>query len=300
MTTAAPTPSSTYLSLPEIPSFLRKIIAPFPLIAYPAALPPHKQRVTEPTLWIHPPLDQKDLLSSDVECLKWQTHLALRGLKNIGVRWDIVAEGALGGRLPNLQIPSLLAGDGDGELLAVHNIPTWILERVGEQGELDGYKDVLHRDESLAWVALLEGDVHAALILAQPLPSFFRQTILQLPPSQNAQSLESLLTPPPAPSSGITSFIPPFGSRIPVQAIRARYREAIASLGERLGTDKWFLGSQEPTALDALAFAYLHILLNSSDDLRIEVARRVNLVSWEKRVYELVRGAFVSHYEHAW
>lgn len=48
-----------------------------------------------------------------------------------------------------------------------------------------------------------------------------------------------------------------------------------------------------PTALDALAFAYLHTLLHTHDDLRIEVAKRVNLVTWERRVYEAVRGAFV-------
>ena len=51
---------------------------------------------------------------------------------------------------------------------------------------------------------------------------------------------------------------------------------------------------REPTALDALAFAYLHTLLNSTDELRIEVARRVNLVTWERRVYEQVRSSFES------
>lgn len=125
-----------------------------------------------------------------------------------------------------------------------------------------------------------------------------------------------------------------------------RYHDAVSSLSERLGTDRWFLGSRyvlllffvsvaqivahpslhpfalprthksiqtnprfsfpiishhshltinsSPTALDALAFAYLHTLLHTHDDLRIEVAKRVNLVTWERRVYEAVRGAFVA------
>jgi hypothetical protein len=48
-----------------------------------------------------------------------------------------------------------------------------------------------------------------------------------------------------------------------------------------------------PTALDALAFAYLHIILGSKNDtLRFEVARRVNLVAWEQRVSRNVETAF--------
>lgn len=92
----------------------------------------------------------------------------------------------------------------------------------------------------------------------------------------------------------------------------AQYRDAIASLSERLGTDKWFLNSacvefifhlviilksifvfSEPTPLDALAFAYLHCILHSSDAVRIEVTKRVNLVAWEWRVRGVIRGAFI-------
>ena len=48
----------------------------------------------------------------------------------------------------------------------------------------------------------------------------------------------------------------------------------------------------EPTPLDALAFAYLYFILNSDDNTRIEVSRRVNLVAWEKRVRDIVNAAF--------
>lgn len=75
------------------------------------------------------------------------------------------AEGALGGRLPNLQTPSA-DGDEDGEILPAHSIAAWIDERVGlaEGDELEGYVSIEARDESHAWVALWEGDVHAALV----------------------------------------------------------------------------------------------------------------------------------------
>jgi metaxin len=84
--------------------------------------------------------------------------------------------------------------------------------------------------------------------------------------------------------SGLSSFLPPFGTRVSTPAILSSYRDAIASLSERLGTDKWFLGSSEPTPLDALAFAYLHCLLHAHNTIRIDVTRRVNLVTWEMRV----------------
>lgn len=104
--------------------------------------------------------------------------MALRGLTDVQVRSDVKAEGALGGRLPNLQTPSADEdgdGDADGEILPAHNIAAWIDERVGllEGDELEGYSSVETRDESHAWVALLEGDVHAALVRILLSPTFF-------------------------------------------------------------------------------------------------------------------------------
>jgi hypothetical protein len=49
----------------------------------------------------------------------------------------------------------------------------------------------------------------------------------------------------------------------------------------------------DPTPLDALAFAYLHCILHSSDSIRIEVTKRVNLVAWEWRVRGIIRAAFI-------
>jgi len=51
-------------------------------------------------------------------------------------------------------------------------------------------------------------------------------------------------------------------------------------------------GLSSPTPLDALAFAYLHSILHASDNIRIEVSRRANLVAWELKVRHLVSEAF--------
>lgn len=52
-----------------------------------------------------------------------------------------------------------------------------------------------------------------------------------------------MLNPPPAPLTGISSLLPSYGSHIDRAAVELQYCEAIASLSDRLGTDKWFLGS---------------------------------------------------------
>ena len=160
------TATATMQSLLSVPQPLAKLFFYFPLKTYPP-LKPAKAPIDAPLLWIYPPPSfpgNEGVLSADIECLKWQAHIALRGIRDIFVRWDISQEGALGGRLPNLQVPSEQAGGVDGELLAAQSIPVWMDEKAGPLDDLEGYKDGESRDESHAWIALLEGDLHAALV----------------------------------------------------------------------------------------------------------------------------------------
>ncbi|KAH9950263.1 hypothetical protein B0H21DRAFT_724048 [Amylocystis lapponica] len=278
----------------SLPAPLRHFFAFFPVYTHPEVSSPYTAASAEqPTLWISRPWSpDADLLSADVECLKWQAYLALRGLTDVVVRWDVAVDGALDGRLPNLHVPRPEDGEAGGELLPAHLIPEWVDGRLGDgQGVLEGYADEVARDESRAWVSLMEGNVHAALVLCQP--QSFTLTSLLTPFHNKTRAVETMLNPPPAPLTGISSLLPPYGSHIDRSAVELQYCEAIASLSERLGTDKWFLGSAGPTALDALIFAYLHCILHVKDNtIRIEVTRRVNLVAWERRVQSQVRAAF--------
>lgn len=267
-----------------------RFFAYFPLHTYPS-IPTWTTRSRDDsdsvTLWIHPPLNpSSSLLSSEIECLKWQAYLALRGLSNISVRWDIAADGGLEGRLPNIYIPS----NEGSKLIASHMIPGWVDERLPSD-PMEGYKDEKTKNESNAWISLLEDTVHAALAIFQPEPSLLTTLLFPTAPVPS-RGIETLLTPPPPPLTGITSFFPTFGKHIDVSVVEREYKVAVASLSERLGTDKWFLDSPQPTALDALLFAYLHSILHSQNTIRFEVARHVNLVSWERRVESQVRAAF--------
>ncbi|KAG6909624.1 hypothetical protein DXG01_016406 [Tephrocybe rancida] len=181
-------------------------------------------------------------LSADVECLKWQAYLALRNATSPP---------------SSTQTPTTF--------LAAHLIPQWADQQA--QPEPD-YVSLEAHDESRAWVALLEGTVHAALLASQPTPSYL-------------ESLLSMRPVPPAPINAL--LLPAFGAHISYDAIYVRYKDAVAALSDRLSTDKWFLASPEPTPLDA-------IVVSSNTTLRIEVMRRVNLVAWGWRVREQSKG----------
>ena len=179
-----------------VPNPLVALFSYFPVHTYPAITAQSSQGVETPTLWIAPPVsssltsasNEDRVLSSDVECLKWQAYIALRGLKKLKVRWDVVQEGALDGRLLNLHLPRAEASKLSADLNTVEDkpkpepeapldlygarlIPSWVDLSFGVDSAsdpLEGYKDVASRDESRAWVALLEGAVHAALLISQP------------------------------------------------------------------------------------------------------------------------------------
>lgn len=289
------------MNLTQVPKSVQTLLSKFPLYTYP---PNEPKKVTpqHPTLWIKTPYPGS-LLSTDVECLKWQAYLALRGLTHIHVRYDLDQQAAIDGKLPNLHIPASAhlvlkdtkkISDGVSELIPATALPTWADGKL-KQPLLDpaeGYKDEAARDESRAWITLLEGNVHAALILSQPPPTIFQPIFSFQDTRPNSQLAESIITPPLPPITGIRALLPPIlqGSRVSLSLVQSRFQEAIAALSDRLGTDKWFLGSEAPTALDALVFAYLHCLLQSP--LRSIVNNRANLTAYEFRVRGIVDGAF--------
>lgn len=86
--------------------------------------------------------------------------------------------------------------------------------------------------------------MHVLQVLSQPQLSFLSSLFTPDTSTSHGRPLSSLLSPPPAPISGISSLFPPYGTHISAASIEFQYKEAIASLSERLGTDKWFLGSK--------------------------------------------------------
>jgi metaxin len=127
-------------------------------------------------------------------------------------------------------------------------------------------------------------------VLSSPTPATLKSVLL--PPTEPTRSSDATLTAPAAPLFGFSTLLYTKQNRVDASAVQLQYREAISALGERLGTDEWFLGSRTPTFLDALVFAYLHRLLRSPRELSFEVERWANLVAWENRVAKHVRASF--------
>jgi metaxin len=253
-------------SIFNLPEPLRTFLSKFPLHTYPPIKATPRRPLQGHTLWIAPPRtsadDQStnsDTLSTDVKCLKWQAYIALRGLTDIAVRWDISPEGAVDGSLPCLHVLAEVQGDDSGEVLASGFIPRWVDVRTGSWNDpLNGFRDQNAKDESNAWVSLLDGVVHTALVCAFyfvciscPHPDCYRQTLSQPPKSVLFQLFKTAVAgraleatfPLPAPLTGLSSLLPPYGANITLSSIQGQYAEAIASLSERLGSDRWFLGS---------------------------------------------------------
>src|ERR1700753_663559 len=93
------------MSIP-LPESIRTLFAAFPLHTYPTIERTPSSTRDHVTLWILPPnRPEVSCLSGDVECLKWQAYLALKGVQHLKLRWDVQPEGALNGRLPNLYLP---------------------------------------------------------------------------------------------------------------------------------------------------------------------------------------------------
>lgn len=244
-----------------IPLVVHRFFAKFPLHTYPDSPLPQKHVSQRPSLWIAPPKSSASgsVLSSDVECLKWQAYIALRGVKDLQVRWDVTPDGSVDGRLPSLQT-------ADRKVIGARMIPGWVDEELQtEDDAFEGYKDAASKDESRAWVALLEGIVHTALVrltlrfsilsginpspqtLSRHSSPSLKSILFYTPtnPTSSASStpLATHLSPPAAPISGISSIFPVYGERVSQSAIDAQYHDAVVSLSDRLGSEEWFLGS---------------------------------------------------------
>ncbi len=90
------------------------------------------------------------------------------------------------GTLPSLQLP---AEGTRGEVLSAKEIPKWAAGMLGDEKEKDvfeGYRDEKAKEESRAWVSLVEGAVHPALVNACLLASsFYLKLITSLRSSTN-------------------------------------------------------------------------------------------------------------------
>ena len=76
-----------------------------------------------------------------------------------------------------------------------------------------------------------------------------------------SRSIETVLPTPPAPLTGWSTLFRPYGTRLDLTSIELKYKDAIAALSDRLGTDRWFLSSSYVFLKQAYGFQLLIYLL---------------------------------------
>ncbi|KAG9123772.1 hypothetical protein FRC07_014001, partial [Ceratobasidium sp. 392] len=270
-----------------VPASVKYFFSLFPLHRYPDNLPPPTPLTTARgvTLLIAPPprahLSSGDPLrvhpggshlSADVECLRWQAYLALRGVRDVRVSWAAGIEGGVpklvlppGAKRPRgvdmVSLVESLESEGADteekgsdilrerdervetqmsthrEVLDAVRIPGWADEVQGQSVDaFEGFIDAATRDESRAWTILVEG------LLATPTPPLL---ISLLRPQPSTTTLQTTLSPPPVPLTGLSTPLPlpQTPVRVASAGLRIEFREAMRALSGRLGGDEWFLGS---------------------------------------------------------
>ena len=172
------------------------------------------------------------------------------------MRWDLPPCAGIDGHLPNLA-RAYSESAADCELLDSKRIPGWIDAQVSVDG-LDGFDDEETKLESDAWISLLEGTVHSAVVrktrhVSQSpwllhrfgtTPEVLAQKT-HLPPSflPSIHSLSVIFAQPPAPSSGLSSILSPSRIQVDVSGVFAECWDAAKAL-ERPWEDRWFLRSR--------------------------------------------------------
>ncbi len=77
---------------------------------------------------------------------------------DVRVRWDVTPDGSVDGRLPSLQTV-------ERTVLGARMIPGWVDDELQtEDDALKATGTLPRRTRARAWVALLEGTVHTALV----------------------------------------------------------------------------------------------------------------------------------------
>ncbi|KAI7872531.1 hypothetical protein BDF14DRAFT_1877738 [Spinellus fusiger] len=285
MTTTA---AERYGRLPtlELPSFLEFLkLKNFPLKTYPAVYQP--PRLQKDTLYIYGPGWNDSWGSFDVECLQLQIYL-----KICNIDFDIVnsnePDASPSGALPFLATVT-------GSVLHGQQIHTWISEN-DKARSLSGKE----AEEAKAFITLANTKLKAALLYFQWLE----------PVNYTRVTSKAYFGHTPAPIHSIlayqkqqktTQYLLADHDTLVREEIYSDALHALEALSIQLGDNDYFFNASEPTWVDAVVFAYLHIILGSpqANDssiteeekrqakiLPMQIRHYKNLVAYAKRIHK--------------
>ncbi|KAG0056652.1 hypothetical protein BGZ83_004177 [Gryganskiella cystojenkinii] len=209
--------------------------------------------------------DEKLFGSFDVDSLKWMAYLKFNKI-DFDIKSATEPNMSPSGKLPFLYLP-------DGKLITADGFEAFVQENAGSDApklELD------QATESVAFTALAESKIHAALLYTMwfEQPHFQATTRDHYFGHYNNRLLSMLLA--YQQKSEIVNTMLQTRTQIDREQIFEEAAQAIDSLSVQLAASggDYFFGRSEPSGLDAVVFAYLHVILTMPRITNIEDAGR--------------------------
>ncbi|KAG0307193.1 hypothetical protein BGZ98_000829 [Dissophora globulifera] len=236
-----------------------KYLAKFPLKQSPA---PHtRSRPIKAILYAYAPgwhVGQESSLESekspvgsfDVESLKWMSYLKFN---NIEFELKPAFEPGMSpsGKLPFLALPN-------GSFVTADGFESWVQDNKSQSAA--SKLDLQEAAEAVAFIALAESKIHAALLYTLWFePSHFHTTTRQHYFGHYHWILTKVLS--YMEKSNVASSMLLTRTQIDRELIFEEAATAIEALAVQLGDKDYFFGKSEPSGLDAVVFPYLHVIL---------------------------------------
>ncbi|CDH51529.1 hypothetical protein RO3G_10434 partial [Lichtheimia corymbifera JMRC:FSU:9682] len=289
MTTRDNYPPATWPALPnfELPAALDFLkLKNFPLKVYPAVY--DRPKLQHDTLYIHGPGWRKSSASFDVDCLQIQIYLKFCGI-NFEVHNGNEPLASPSGKLPFLATVTGAIYDSD-------RILQWV-DEMDKAKKLASTKD---QEQAKAFIALARTKLHAAWLFSTWLePLNYSEYTANAYFSHVPTPVNKLLA--YQKQNQVTQTLLTDRDILVREEVYHDAAQTLEALSTKLGDDKYFFGSTEPTWIDAVIFSYLHAIMSyptipgstlgdeekkQAGELRALVRKHENLVQYAKNIYE--------------
>ncbi|KAF9332414.1 hypothetical protein BG006_004730 [Podila minutissima] len=220
--------------------------------------------------------------SFDVDSLKWMAYLKFNNIDYV-IRPAFEPNMSPSGKLPFLALPngSFVTEDGFEEF-------------VQKNGSPDVKLDINEAAEAFAFTALAESKIHAALIYTLWFEeAHFKNTTRNHYFGHHVPVLKTILA--YWEKSSIVHSMLLTRTQIDREQIFEEAATAIESIATLLGDSDYFFGKDAPSSLDAIVFAYLHVILTlpkiraddsgRSSELARIVRKHSNLYEYSQKIW---------------
>ncbi|KAG0028583.1 hypothetical protein BGZ81_004598 [Podila clonocystis] len=220
--------------------------------------------------------------SFDVDSLKWMAYLKFNNI-DYDIRPAFEPNMSPSGKLPFLALPngSFVTEDGFEEFIQKNGSP-------------DVKLDINEAAEAFAFTALAESKIHAALLYTLWFEeAHFKNTTRNHYFGHHVPVLKTILA--YWEKSSIVHSMLLTRTQIDREQIFEEAATAIESIATLLGNSDYFFGKDAPSSLDAIVFAYLHVILTlpkirtddsgRSSELARIVRKHSNLYEYSQKIW---------------